>query len=69
MAPHTETKQSKGLGVLFGYPISHSLSPLLHQTVFDSFNNDWNFSLLESKDMDQFLQILKDPRCFGEYGY
>jgi quinate dehydrogenase len=65
MAPNSESKQNEGMGVLFGYPIAHSLSPLMHQTVFDSLDMHWNFSLMESKDMDQFLKVIKDPRCFG----
>ncbi|KAF2431289.1 shikimate/quinate 5-dehydrogenase [Tothia fuscella] len=59
------TQQEQGKGVLFGYPISHSLAPYLHQTVFDSLNLSWSFSLLESRDMAQFLDLLKSPNCYG----
>jgi len=61
----SESKQIRGRGVLFGYPIAHSMSPLLHQTVFDSLNVPWDFQFLESKDIQQFLRILKSPECYG----
>lgn len=57
--------QSEGVGVLFGYPIAHSLSPLLHQTIYNALGLDWHFSLLESLDMPQFLEFIRDPKCFG----
>ena len=57
---HTE-----GINYLFGYPISHSMSPLLHQTIYKALNLPWRQSLFESKDMDKFLQLTKDPRFFG----
>lgn len=65
MSPGSESKASRGKGVLFGYPIAHSMSPLLHQTVFDSLSEPWDFELLESKDIQQFLKILKSPDCYG----
>lgn len=52
-------------GFLFGYPIKHSLSPLLHSTVFKALGLPWSFSLLESTDMALFLHLLKDKRLYG----
>lgn len=52
-------------GYLFGYPIAHSMSPLMHQTVFDGLGLKWSQQLLPSTDMDHFLQLLRDPRLFG----
>lgn len=53
-------------GYLFGYPIAHSYSPFLHNSVFDALGLQWGFSLLESTDMNQFLRLIKDPRLYGE---
>ncbi|WPG99367.1 Hypothetical protein R9X50_00218100 [Acrodontium crateriforme] len=52
-------------GYLFGYPIAHSMSPLMHQTVFNGLGLNWSQQLLPSTDMDQFLQLIRDPRLFG----
>ncbi|KAF7188708.1 Quinate dehydrogenase [Pseudocercospora fuligena] len=52
-------------GYLFGYPIAHSYSPYLHNTVFEELGLPWGFRLLESTDMSQFLTLLKDPRLYG----
>lgn len=52
-------------GFLFGYPIKHSLSPLLQSTCFKHLNLKWSFSLLESTDMALFLHLLKDKRLYG----
>lgn len=57
--------QPRGKGVLFGYPISHSLAPLLHNTVFSGLNLPWDFDFLESKDIQEFLPILKSAECYG----
>jgi quinate dehydrogenase len=65
MPNNSKSYQDEGFGALFGYPISHSLAPFVHQLVFDSLGLQWNFSLFESKDMDQFLKMIKDPRCYG----
>jgi quinate dehydrogenase len=52
-------------GYLFGYPIAHSYSPYLHNTVFKCLDINWGFELLESKDMSLFLKLLKDQRLYG----
>jgi quinate dehydrogenase len=65
MSSVTNQPQRAGVGVLFGYPIAHSLSPLLHTTIYNALGLDWHFSLLESRDMPQFLEFIRDPRCFG----
>jgi len=57
--------EAEGQGCLFGYPVAHSLSPLLHQTIFDSLGFNWKFSFLESKDIQEFLQFIRDPKCYG----
>jgi quinate dehydrogenase len=53
-------------GYLFGYPIAHSYSPFLHHTVFEELGLPWGFQLLESTDMEHFLNLIKDPRLYGK---
>lgn len=60
-----KTPLKNGIGVLFGDPISHSFSPLLHETVLNSLGLGWKFSLFESRDINAFLEILREPRCYG----
>ncbi|KAI9703425.1 MAG: hypothetical protein M1820_005897 [Bogoriella megaspora] len=55
----------EGINYLFGFPISHSLSPLLHKTIYNALHLPWRQDFLESKDVDQFLQLTKDPKFFG----
>ncbi|KAJ4305380.1 Quinate dehydrogenase [Kalmusia sp. IMI 367209] len=52
-------------GYLFGHPIAHSLSPLLHQTVYDGIGLPWSQFPLDSLDMDLFLRLREDPRFYG----
>ncbi|KAK4547731.1 hypothetical protein LTR36_000689 [Oleoguttula mirabilis] len=52
-------------GYLFGYPIAHSLSPIFHQTIYDSLGLKWSQFPLPSTDMAHFLQLVRDPKCFG----
>ncbi|SMR45758.1 unnamed protein product [Zymoseptoria tritici ST99CH_1A5] len=52
-------------GYLFGYPIAHSYSPYLHNTVFQQLGINWGFELLESTDMSLFLKLIKDQRLYG----
>lgn len=53
-------------GYLFGYPIAHSLSPLLHQTIYNGLGLRWGQLLLPSTDMSQFLRLLRDERLYGK---
>ncbi|KIW08183.1 shikimate 5-dehydrogenase [Verruconis gallopava] len=61
----SEGAKPRGKGVLFGYPIAHSMSPLMHNTVFSNLNIPWDFDFLESTDIAEFLRVLKSPECYG----
>ncbi|KAL1619348.1 Quinate dehydrogenase [Diplodia seriata] len=64
----TVTAPSPGrerFGYLFGHPIAHSMSPLLHQTVYDGIGLNWEQLYLDSTDMQDFLERIKDPRFYG----
>ncbi|KAF2687182.1 NAD(P)-binding protein [Lentithecium fluviatile CBS 122367] len=52
-------------GYLFGHPIAHSMSPLMHQTVYDGLGLKWSQFPLDSLDMDLFLRLRTDPRFYG----
>ncbi|KAK2592395.1 Quinate dehydrogenase [Conoideocrella luteorostrata] len=52
-------------GYLFGQKITHSLSPYLHQLVYDHLGLNWSQLRLDSADMAQFLQLVQDPSFYG----
>ena len=52
-------------GCLFGYPLAHTLSPLLHNTIFRDLGIDWSYETFESRNIDAFLRLLKDSNCYG----
>ncbi|SPJ80038.1 related to quinate 5-dehydrogenase [Fusarium torulosum] len=50
---------------LFGYPLKHSLAPLLHSTIFKNLNAPWSYNLIESIDKNDFIPKLKASDCIG----
>lgn len=50
---------------LFGYPIAHSMAPLLHATLFKGVSLPWTYSLLETQDASEFLPALKQQNIVG----
>ncbi|KAJ4253916.1 hypothetical protein NW762_010314 [Fusarium torreyae] len=50
---------------LFGYPLKHSLAPLLHSTIFQNLNVPWTYQLVESVDKTDFLPKLQADTCVG----
>ncbi|KAF2799959.1 NAD(P)-binding protein [Melanomma pulvis-pyrius CBS 109.77] len=60
-----ETSQVERHGYLFGHPIAHSMSPLLHQTVYDGLGLKWSQFPLDSMDMELFLKLRQDPKFYG----
>lgn len=54
-------------GYLFGNPIAHSMSPVLHQTVYDDLGLKWSQFPLESTDMNLFLSLIKHPQFYGMF--
>lgn len=61
-----DLSQVEKFGFLFGYPISHSLSPLMHQTVYDNLGIKWQQFFLESTDVPQFLELMRRPDFLGK---
>lgn len=50
---------------LLGYPIAHSMAPLLHSTAFKQLSLPWTYELLETQDQSKFLPALKQPDIIG----
>jgi quinate dehydrogenase len=59
------TRETPRNAHLFGFPIAHSLSPVLHASLFSSVGVPWNFTLIESKDKHDFIPRLRHPSCIG----
>ncbi|KAH8597857.1 hypothetical protein B0O99DRAFT_616986 [Bisporella sp. PMI_857] len=53
------------IGYLFGHPIAHSLSPLFHQTIYDTLGLKWAQLPLDSVNMPNFLRLTKEPKFYG----
>jgi quinate dehydrogenase len=50
---------------LFGYPISHSLSPLFHGTVYSNLHLKYEQFLYESESLQACLALTQDPKFLG----
>ena len=53
-------------GYLFGKKISKSMSPELHDVIYAELGLRWAQTRLDSDDIAQFLEILKQPETYGE---
>ena len=60
-----ESRRKPHRELLFGYPIRHSLAPLLHSTLFRSNGLPWTFELHETQDASEILPTLKAPGVVG----
>jgi quinate dehydrogenase len=60
-----DVSQLERHGYLFGHPIAHSMSPLLHQTIYDNLGLKWSQIPLDSTDMNLFLKLIKNPSFYG----
>lgn len=50
---------------LLGYPLQHSLAPLLHSTIYKEANVPWTYQIVETQDKDGFIPTLKSDDCIG----
>ena len=62
---HHNTDRLDRVAFLFGHPISHSLSPLFHQTIYDSFSLNWSQLFHESLSITSFLKVMNSPKFVG----
>lgn len=60
-----QKKQLDRHGYLFGQKITHSLSPFLHQIIYDTLGLKWSQIRLDSADMSQFLRLVQDQSFYG----
>jgi quinate dehydrogenase len=52
-------------GYLFGWPINHSMSPLMHKTIFGEIGLKWEQFFLPSTDMSMFLSLVREEKFLG----
>lgn len=50
---------------LFGKPISHSLSPLIQNTMYQNIPSAWTFHLAETTEPKVFQEKILDQTCIG----
>jgi quinate dehydrogenase len=65
VVPTPDTSHLEGVNYLFGHPIAHSLSPLLHQTVYHNLGLKWSQLPLDSTSIPTFLALTKNPKFYG----
>jgi quinate dehydrogenase len=53
-------------GYLFGQKLTHSLSPLLHKTIYGELGLNWEQVRLDSADMPLFLNLIRHPNFYGK---
>ena len=52
-------------GFLFGKKLTASMSPLLHDVVYQELGLNWEQIRLDSTDMNLFLRLIRDPKFYG----
>lgn len=50
---------------LFGYPIAHSLAPILHGTIWANLAAPWTYNLIESMDQQDLVDKIRLPDFIG----
>jgi quinate dehydrogenase len=63
--PVPPTDHLDKVSYLFGYPIAHSLSPLLHGTIYQSLSLNYAQHLYESRSLEACLVLARSPKFFG----
>ena len=63
--PKHNTENLDRVSYLFGHPISHSLSPLFHKTIYDFLSLNWAQLFHESLSIPSFMDLTRDPKFFG----
>ena len=53
---------------LFGSPIKQSMSPTLHNTGFEELGLPFEYSLFESSNADQVLDVIQNQNGFHDFG-
>ncbi|KAL2065506.1 hypothetical protein VTL71DRAFT_3176 [Oculimacula yallundae] len=63
--PEPSTTHLEKAFYLFGYPIAHSLSPLLHSTVYSALNLNYAYMLYETPSITACLALTRRPKFHG----
>ncbi|RDW77203.1 hypothetical protein BP6252_05256 [Coleophoma cylindrospora] len=63
--PVPSTAHLDKVGYLFGFPIAHSLSPLLHGTIYDSLSLNYEQHLFETSSLSACLPLMHSPKFYG----
>ncbi|KAK9420581.1 hypothetical protein SUNI508_06321 [Seiridium unicorne] len=63
--PVSQEPQLDRHGYLFGLKIGASMSPLLHNSIYQELGLKWGQHLFESSDISEFLQLIQDPEFYG----
>ncbi|TVY13510.1 Quinate dehydrogenase, partial [Lachnellula arida] len=63
--PVPSTDHLDRVSYLFGHPISHSLSPLFHGTIYSSLNLNYAQHLYETRSLTACLALARSPKFFG----
>ncbi|CAM1511950.1 Fc.00g094630.m01.CDS01 [Cosmosporella sp. VM-42] len=61
----TEVSQLQRHGYLFGQKITNSLSPFLHNVIYQDLGLRWGQVRLDSADMSTFLKLIRHPNFYG----
>lgn len=63
--PVPSTDHLDRVSYLFGHPISHSLSPLLHGTIYSGLNLNYAQHLYETRSLTACLALARSPKFLG----
>lgn len=65
MTSQSSLQDHSKVGYLFGHPIAHSLSPIVHKLVYNHLSILYTYTLYESTSMPSFLRLTQDPQFYG----
>ena len=63
----TQVSQLQRHGYLFGQKITNSLSPFLHNVIYQDLGLRWGQVRLDSADMSTFLELIQHPDFYGTH--
>jgi quinate dehydrogenase len=63
--PIPSTNHLDRVSYLFGYPIAHSLSPLLHSTIYTHLSLPYAQFLYPSPNLSSCLSLMRTPKFYG----
>ncbi|KKA29930.1 hypothetical protein TD95_001501 [Thielaviopsis punctulata] len=63
--PNVKVRGIEKHGFLFGKKIANSFSPMLHRTIYGELGLKWEQFRLDSDDIPQFMELIKDPDFYG----